>query len=91
MKKNEFDLSVHKRNAKGQIVRKEPYRLVVEAGQKKYERPPGSGFFYAEDGSLISQPKKAVEQKSHPSKNSEKEDIIKDIMNEVKKDGNHKD
>ena len=43
-----FDLEVHKRNNKGQITHSQPYRLVIENGMKLFERPVGSGYWYAE-------------------------------------------
>lgn len=47
-----FDLQVHKRNAKGEVVSVDPYRLEINQGQKRYERPVGSGIWYTEGGQL---------------------------------------
>lgn len=57
MKKAGFDFVVHRMNKKGQITHVSPYRLVIENGVEKYERPPGSGYFYSKDGAMISAPK----------------------------------
>lgn len=48
-----FDLTVHRRNAKGEIVATEPYRLEINQGQRRYERPVNSGIWYSEDGNLL--------------------------------------
>ena len=53
-------------NKKGQVVARMPYRLYVENGVRKFERPPGSGNFFWENGEAISTPKaeiKAEEKK----------------------------
>jgi len=54
-----FDLTTHKRNAKGQIIEVNPYTLYIENGERKFERPPKSGWFYSESGQLLSKPKGA--------------------------------
>lgn len=62
-----FDLFVHKRNAKGQLTDVQPYRLVVENGIQKFERPKGSGYWYDAAGVLIQKPEeKAPEPKAEP-------------------------
>lgn len=48
-----FDLRTHVRNAKGDITHKQPYRCKITNGQALYERPVGSGNWYAENGELI--------------------------------------
>lgn len=53
-----FDLKTHKMNKKGQVIRTQPYRLYIDKGVRKFERPPGSGQFFAEDGSPIASTKK---------------------------------
>jgi len=52
-----FDLVTHVRDGKGNIVSKNPYRLVIENGVHRYERPPGSGYWYDAAGTVISEPK----------------------------------
>lgn len=52
-KKSGFDLTVHRRDAKGKIYQVDPYRLHISDGEQRYERPPGSGNFYSGDGKLI--------------------------------------
>lgn len=54
---SQFDLKVHVRDAKGKIKQSNPYRLQIKDGIKTFERPPGSGYFYAENGDLIKSPK----------------------------------
>lgn len=56
-----FDMTVHKRNGKGAIVDIQPYRLVIENGIKRFERPVDSGFWYDEAGTLIKEPKELKE------------------------------
>lgn len=48
-----FDLQVHHYSKEGRVTRANPYRLVIDSGKKEFERPVGSGLWYAEDGSLI--------------------------------------
>lgn len=48
-----FDFRTQRLNKKGQIVSKTPYRMFVENGIKKLERPPGSGQFFTESGEPI--------------------------------------
>lgn len=55
-----FDLWVHKRNSQGKITQVENYRLVIEDGERKYERPVGSGKWYFENGDPIPGTKSAV-------------------------------
>lgn len=62
MSKGKFDLTTQKRNKKGVVISSSPYRLHVDGGVRKFERPPGSGMFYAENGELMSQPKKSKEK-----------------------------
>jgi hypothetical protein len=59
MAESKFDLITHQRNGKGQVVSKNPYRLVVENGIQRFERPPGSGFWYDAAGKLVAEPKAA--------------------------------
>ncbi len=56
-KKQGFDLRTHVRDGKGNIVKVNPYRLHVVNGNREFERPPGSGWFYTEGGDLIRKPK----------------------------------
>ena len=57
--KPSFPLTTHVRDAKGNIAREDHYRLTIEKGIKKFERPPGSGMFYDEQGNLMSGSKQA--------------------------------
>jgi hypothetical protein len=50
--KQSFDLKTHIRNKKGQVSSVNPYKLVIENGVKKFERPPNSGNWFNEDGSV---------------------------------------
>lgn len=52
-----FDLTVHRRNSKGEIVGKEPYRLEINQGQRRFERPVNSGIWYNEGGELLPESK----------------------------------
>ena len=47
---SKFDLVTHTRNEKGRITNETPYRLVIESGEKKFERPVGSGQWFSENG-----------------------------------------
>lgn len=51
-----FDLRTHLLNAKGKLIKHQPYRLVIEDGKRLYERPKGSGFMYYENGELAKSP-----------------------------------
>lgn len=57
----QFDLRVHIRNAKGRLVRKQPYRLVIEKGAQLFERPVDSGYWYNAAGELVKQPEKKAD------------------------------
>ena len=54
--KKPFDLTTHIRDAKGNIVKSQPYRLTITNGIHEYERPPGSGYVYTAGGDLIRKP-----------------------------------
>lgn len=54
--KKSFDLTTHIRDAKGNIVKAQPYRLTIINGVHEYERPPGSGYVYTAGGDLIRKP-----------------------------------
>lgn len=74
-----FDLRTIRLNKKGQVVSRQPYRLYIEKGVQKFERPPGSGNFYAPNGDLISAGPAAKEEKKKAAKDfsNEKEEIQK--------------
>lgn len=57
--KPQFDLRTHVRDGKGRVVSENHYRLFIENGVQKFERPPGSKMFYDAAGTLISSPKTA--------------------------------
>ncbi len=48
-----FDLNTHVRGAKGNVVREQHYRLVIEQGVRRFERPVGSGIWYDEQGHIV--------------------------------------
>ena len=56
VQKKPFDLTTHIRDAKGNIVKSQPYRLTIISGVHEYERPPGSGYVYTAGGDLIRKP-----------------------------------
>ena len=66
-----FDLKTQRINKKGQVVAKQPYRLFIDGGIKKFERPPGSGNFFNEDGTEIA--KKKVDAPKVEAKIEEKQ------------------
>jgi hypothetical protein len=51
-----FDLKTHIRDKKGHVASVNPYRLVVENKEYKFERPPQSGHWYDADGKPIAPP-----------------------------------
>jgi hypothetical protein len=53
-----FDLVVHTREPKtGKIIQEQPYVLHCDKDSGwLFERPPGSGFMYAQDNTLIKKP-----------------------------------
>ena len=61
-----FDLDVHKRDSKGKIISSNPYRLVIENGIQRFERPPGSGQWFDASGTLTT--KAAVAEPFVPPK-----------------------
>lgn len=54
-----FDLEVQKRDSKGRVVKVQPYRLVIENGVQRFERPTGSGYWYDAAGVLVKEPAQA--------------------------------
>lgn len=52
-----FDFWVSKTDKRGKLVSVNPYKMLVENGVRKMERPPGSGNWYDEGGTLLSKPK----------------------------------
>lgn len=58
-----FDLQVHHYDSKGKVARTNPYRLSIEAGKREFERPVGSGQWYAEDGTMVRDESKEVRAK----------------------------
>lgn len=61
-----FDYRTQKMNKKGQVVSKTPYRLYVENGQRKLERPPGSGQFFYENGEpMVTAKTESKKEKTH--------------------------
>lgn len=62
MVKKKFDLRTHVRDSKGRVVKKQPYRLKIEAGRRLFERPVGSGMWYYENGEMTPDTKKKSKQ-----------------------------
>lgn len=58
-----FDWQVEHYNKQGQVVRANHYRMVVDSEGKRMERPPGSGKWYSEAGTLIKDESAALEAK----------------------------
>jgi hypothetical protein len=52
-----FDLRTHIRDSKGYVAKKNPYRLIIDNGVQLFERPVGSGVFYAANGEIVKAPK----------------------------------
>ena len=71
-----FDLRTQKVNKKGQVTSKSPYRLYIDRGVQKFERPPGSGKFYNADGSEIVMTK--LDKKAEAKKRAEEKAIQAD-------------
>lgn len=56
-----FDFRVDHYNKQGQVIRHDPYRMVIDKDGKRMERPPHSGKWYAEDGKLVKDESTAIE------------------------------
>ena len=56
-----FDYQVEHYNKQGKVIRTNTYRMVVDAEGTRMERPPGSGIWYAPDGSVIKDESAAIE------------------------------
>lgn len=56
--KKGFDLNVHVRNGKGEIVEENHYILRINGDVREFERPPGSGIIYDEAGTLLRREKR---------------------------------
>lgn len=84
--KPQFDLKVHVRDRKGNVVSANPYKLTIVNGVKEFERPPGSGYIYTEGGELLRKPKdgqaKPVEAKQEFS-NEELKRQIESLQNQL--------
>lgn len=73
-----FDLTTHVRDAKGNIVRENPYRLTIINGVHEYERPPGSGYVYTAGGDLIRKPS-AKQVQAQQAKEFSNDQLMKQI------------
>lgn len=76
--KNGFDLTTHVRDAKGNIVKSQPYRLTIVNGVHEYERPPGSGYVYTAGGDLIRQHSEKQKQ-AQAAKEFSNDQLLKQI------------
>jgi hypothetical protein len=72
-----FDLTVQHRNKKGAVTRETPYRLVIEGGVQRFEKPKGSGIWYDAGGNLISKEEKKADEPSKPVFSEADEEIKK--------------
>jgi hypothetical protein len=70
-----FDFNVHRYSKEGRVVGANEYRLVINNGEKMMERPPYSGKWYAEDGTLVKDDSAAIEAKRAQEKQIEAEKI----------------
>lgn len=77
--KQQFDLKTHVRDAKGNIIRENPYRLTIINGVHEYERPPGSGYFYTGGNELIRKPKEGVKSAEPIKKEFNEADLLAQI------------
>ena len=69
----EFDTKVHHFDKKGHVVRKTPYTLVIENGNRVYVR---DGVKYFSDGSLAEKPKAASKPKMEKHEKSLEAEIL---------------
>lgn len=76
--KNGFDLTTHVRDAKGTIIKSQPYRLTITNGVHEYERPPGSGYVYTAGGDLIRKPSEK-QIKAQQAKEFSNDQLLKQI------------
>ena len=76
--KKGFDLTTHVRDAKGNIIKHQPYRLTIINGVHEYERPPGSGYVYTAGGDLIRQPSEKQKQ-AQQAKEFTNDQLLKQI------------
>ncbi len=84
--KEKFDLQTHVRDAKGNIVKVQPYRLTIINGVHEYERPPGSGWVYTAGNDLIRKPsdKQIKAQEAQEFSNDELKKQIQDLQDQLK-------
>lgn len=68
-----FDLKTQRMNKKGQVTHRQPYRLYVEKGVEKYERPPGSGQFFHRNGEPWKKSERVAQREKSPSKENSEE------------------
>jgi hypothetical protein len=56
-----FDYRVDHINSQGKVTHRTPYRMVIDQEHgKRMERPPGSGLWYNEDGTLLKDESAAI-------------------------------
>lgn len=79
-----FDLVTHKRNSKGIVISKNPYKLHITGSCWEFERPPGSGNKYSPDGELIAGPLWESKQELVEKAKSEKEALEALVAKEAK-------
>lgn len=77
--KPQFDLNVHVRDGKGNIVKENHYRLTIKDGVKEFERPPGSGQFFDEAGNKTRYVKPKVNAKDIAANQVQMEEVLKEL------------
>lgn len=82
-----FNHHVHRRDSKsGNVNGADPYRLIIDGGEIRYERPPGSGNFFHADGSEVEKPKvKTAPVEAKPLAPPTAPAVVSPVVNELKK------
>lgn len=77
--KKGFDLNVHVRNGKGEIIEENHYILRIEGDKREFERPPGSGLIYDEAGTLLRKEKGEAKAKVQVKPEFDQETLLAKI------------
>lgn len=74
-----FDFVTHKRNSKGIVISKNPYRLFVRGSKWLFERPVKSGNMYSAAGELMEGPL-LEEQKAEADKAKKEREVLEKLV-----------
>jgi hypothetical protein len=84
MSQTSFDYVVDSYSKEGKVTSSNPYRMVIDGQGKRLERPPGSGRWFTEDGRLLRDDSKAINEQKEAAALAAREaaEVAKKAANE---------